>query len=208
MGYRIKKRWPVLGAAIVILFGAVVFRLCFFEPDALAYNAILDTANPSRHTDADCYGGAQLRENVQKVFWKKEGLKAVLCCSKAQLLFEKESVGQNFFEKMQEVSCVMQEALFYRFPDGSKTTQPTENAIPFQLIRCIEAKTATYDYAKETLEAKEVTTRLFAVAGHALPDELPVEQPLAVGSADKVSITMVDHSLRFEAEQVKGKRRR
>lgn len=211
MKYRVKKRWPLLGVAIIAAIGVFIFGKCFLEVDYLGYREILEKANPALALEKDLtYRASQQRKGVKKEFWhikNDQRLEAIMNCSETELVYEKEGNEQVVVENMKNVRCLLQEELFYLAPNGEKISQSPDDPVgytPQQTVRYVEAETAKYHYTTEILDAAKVKMQLYTFPGHELPRSVVGAAPTMSGNATMVMISIVEKGVKFKADKFKG----
>jgi hypothetical protein len=211
MKYRVKKRWPAFGISALIILGGIIFIRCFLQDDPSGYKELMERANPAISMETNqAYRASQQRKGVQKEFWRIKGdqrLVALLNCSEAELVYEKEEEKQVIAEHMKDVRCLIQEELFYLDLKGERVAvipADGEGYLLQQTVRFVEAAAAKYHYSSETLEAYNVTMELYTLPGHDLPRSIAGFKPSMRGKADVVNINIIEKGLNFKADQFKG----
>jgi hypothetical protein len=211
MKYRVKKRWTLLGVAMIAIIAAMIFSRCFLEVDYLGYQKVLERANPALPLETEStYKASQQKKRVQKAYWHSRGdqlLEGILTCSEAELVYEKEGEKQVIVEYMKGVRCLIQEELFYLSSNGKKTSSLPQNPEGYseqQAIRYLVADSAKYHYTSETLEAVNVDLWYYTAPGHKLFMTMPENQTVKKSRAASVTLSFIEKTLKFKAEKLQG----
>lgn len=200
-----------MGCAIVAVIAIIIFSKCFLSVDSLGYQEVLERANPALSFETDrAYKASQQRKGVQKEYWhslEDQRLEVHLSCSDAELVYEKEGEKQVIVEYMKNIRCFIQEELFYLSPEGEKTVVLPENAEGYseqQTVRYVVADSAKYHYTSETLVAGNVDMVTFTAPGHKLPRSVDDSKLAKRASAEKLTLSFIEKTLKFNAEKFKG----
>lgn len=225
MDFHVRKRWPILGTALVLVAACFLLAKCFHRSEDFAYHEVLARANPSQTLDHDqTYCAKQLRKGVQKNIWYNKGnrrLEFFLTSVDAEMVFEKQGDRQEIVEHMTDVQCYFQEELYYQLPDGRKVVQQNDGGFylqgkkwsddelgalkPMQTVRYIEADVAQYHYSTETLVANHIKMSLYTAQGHQL---LPLQkrtETVMDGNAEWVEVSLVNKELQFKSKKFQGR---
>ena len=108
------------------------------------------------------------------------------------MVLEHQAEGNYLIEKMNDVKCWMQEEL--SIVEGK----------PFQLLRYLEADSATYFYKNDEVVASDVKIYRYTVPGHELPLKLEGVKPSMKGHAEAVQFSMAGKEIQFKAQKLKA----
>ncbi len=127
-------------------------------------------------------------------------------------------------EHLEDMTCFMQEEIFYRYPNGKEATKQAngrfllrgkdprskdswieaDNAmIPMQFFRYMRAKHAMYDYQRDVFKAEAVDLWRFCVQGVDFQNSIDGIPPLLKGKASSVEFHMLKDDFQFHAERLK-----
>lgn len=222
-------------AAAVCILVALVIGVVFAvfqvdRGDAEHYRALIASSDPQGAGEVpDDFTAKQQRKGVVKsVVYNADGsrLQLRMRAEQSVLVLESEGDGLEIVEKMQGVSCDVQEELYFALEDGRQAVmqkngrllvregdrtdpsawldfgaQPTR---PMQTVRHFDADSATYFYNHDFIEAEQVNLARFDAEGHALGESLhPVQQSLK-GIADSVEMRVGGRDLEFRAHRLKA----
>ncbi|MCB1134900.1 MAG: hypothetical protein KDK78_01425 [Chlamydiia bacterium] len=205
------------------------------ESDRIFYQALLASSSPSRESTPSVY--VQTRKGNQKEAWFGSGadrLHLQLSCEDAALEFFHSETQSSLVEKMYDIDCWMQEALYYTFEDGTElrrhkdgglcvesesghcsVTHLEEEAVarlrPLQRVRHMQAAQADYLYQDRLIIAEQVRLARCIAPGHELSSTLEQLDPLMTGTADNIEIhfesqppVMRAHQFRAEFKSKQG----
>ncbi len=168
------------------------------------------------------------QQNLKNFIFDKNGerLQIILKSQQATLeIAQRLKNKTSIMERMQGVTCLMQEELFYLLPNkreifkGSEQTlilkngkklekfflnELKSNLIPMQKIRYLKADQATYFYDKEYLTANQVTIYHFTVPGHRVVNSIENLKPSMTGLAQTVHLFFNQKEQQFKAEGFKA----
>lgn len=219
----------VVGAVAILglLTAAMVWYLVKIEQlDVAAYQQLVVSSQALDVEPEPVISGKQHRVNVRKsvVFSEPEGRRHLRITSRSSdLLFTYSNGEGELLEHMNDVTCDMQEELYYVLPDGREARrQPDgrlrlrnsgaeedpwvegpEGLAPMQRIRHVIADTATYYYKKDLFAAEHVNLTRFATSGHRLPEFCETEKPVMQGIAKAVQFSMIGKHTSFRAYHLK-----
>ncbi len=83
-------------------------------------------------------------------------------------------------------------------------SRDADNLIPMQILRYMEAETASYFYETDTLIAEQVNISRFAVPGHEIEGSFDNVIPLMTGIAESVEFKLDGNDPEFQASQFKA----
>ncbi len=198
--------------------------------DAKKYHELMaDAGVKNDESQTNPYQSKQQRHQVQKDALYMQGanrLRLRIIAADAQMVLDHSDEETQIVEHMQDVTCYMQEELYYLLPDGReatlqdngklliKKTDPQDPASwveitlkqikPMQLIRLMKAETASYYYKTELFLADKVAISRYAILGHELPNSLKNEKLLMKGTAAQVHFFLNGKDLNFQASQLKA----
>jgi hypothetical protein len=220
-----------LSCAFVLLsYFLFLFLLPLTKEDKAEYNHLLQQSLPEEQQLSPPHKGTQQRTEVIKNIWHQDlqRLHFRLSCDSSTLEFDLSADSSDVLEKMYGVDCLMQEEIFYLLPDGREVKKdpsgglylitnneedegktwvlPEEEAKlkPFQKIRKLEAKEATYYFATGLFKADEVILKRYIVEGHNLPLIIENVEPEMRGVAKSVSFALSGKFLNFKAKHLKA----
>jgi hypothetical protein len=154
-----------------------------------------ETDSKSNVSGINPYSAKQKRNLVQKELWfVKNNLphKMTLQSADSELVLDHQNEGTEVLEKMQDVDCYVQEELFF------------EELMPFQIIRHIQAETATYYYQQEKLLGNNVKIWRYTIPGHELTQSQDQKSLMMSGTANSIEFAWVENNFRFSAKQFKA----
>jgi hypothetical protein len=189
----------LLLAAIAFLSYQGLFK--YSDKDRKTYFSLMEKADPSQAIDEKPYTAYQKHHDIHKEIWfnKKnqngeiKRLQMVLRGKDADLILDHDQSRNEVIEKMKDLNAYIQEELYY-----SKENEP------WQTVRFIKAKDATYYYNTNSLKADEVTLFLYQLPGHTLAASLDNYQPIMRGKAKKIELFFNGNDLNFKAHEMKA----
>lgn len=189
-----------------------------------AYEQLTSVFDSSSQHQPSSYEAKQKKEHLQKdITFVENGrrLHFRLCANDSELIFEHIQEHNEIVEKMHDVRCYMQEELYYLLPDGREAVEQADGCllvrhadsadpvsfiprgspglVPMQLIRYLEAESATYYYKDDLCTAREVSFSRYAAPGHQIGKDLQLEKLLMKGIADKIEFSLSGAHLNFKA---------
>lgn len=182
---------------MAVLFGCAAFFakgvFSYNEKDRERYYELvhheedLETAKISNHR----------RFNLRKDFYFTKGnerLQMWLKSASAELKLERQGGKNAVIEHMRDVTCYMQEEVYYAAPDK-----------PMQIIRHLKADAASYHYQKDLFVAENVQISRYLIPGSTLV-ETGVEDNklLMTGLAKRVEFSLNGSDPNFKAYQLKS----
>ena len=170
-----------------------VFRVQ--EETHAEYAALLGEANPGKAAKTTPYTAQQHRKGVQKeLFYTRNGqrLQLRLTSKEAIMVLEHQPEGNFLIEKMNDVKCWMQEEL------------SVSEGRPYQVLRYLEADTATYSYKNDEVVASDVKIYRYTLPGHELPKHFGGVKPSMKGHAEAVQFSMAGKEVQFKAQKLKA----
>lgn len=189
--------------SFILAFSFVALFLGFFtyesrEESVIAFEHLVKASRSrSPETDPkDEYVSTQRREGVRKeLYYNDEAqrrLQIKIHGKSSNLVFRRHDDRSQIVEMLKGVKFYMQEALFYRTPDGREVSENLSleygPLVPMQTIRYVEADEASYNFHIENLEAVNAMVSRYCTVGHSLPEELDEEDLLMRGYADSISL--------------------
>ena len=215
-------------ALVPIAIGGVTWMLTRVSPkEVQAYHHLIKKPD-DKSQQTSPYSSKQDRMKVQKDVLFTQGqdrLQLRLRAEDSQLVLDHDQDTQ-IVEHMHGVIGVMQEQLYWLLPDGREVTlqsngrlllrnaNPAEEAswftkdlkglIPMQIVRYLEADTASYHYKKDLFVADNVRISSYAVPGHELVEAIDPKKTLMNGTAKSVEFSLSGKDLNFKAHQLKA----
>lgn len=220
-------------AATSILFSACLVLLWimlarFDSGDEANYQRLMQSQDDPQEVNA--YTSRQRREGVQKdIFFSKNDQRLQLRLKSAQteLALDHHDRQTEIVEQMSDVTCFIQEELFYKLKDGREAVRQKDGRLlikhadpaiadswltvdnpslkPMQVIRQIEADTAFYYYKNSQFVAENVKVSQYVASGHSIEQATKSVQPLMGGVASWVEFSPAGNGINFKAYQLKAK---
>lgn len=211
-----------------LIVGAVIYWRDVSPEDAKRYHELMAGSEGGQgETGIDTYQSKQQRERVQKDAFYMQGphrLRLRITADSAQIVIDHQEGSTQIIEHMNAVSCMMQEELYYVMPNGREALlqengrllirhadpqqevswADAKDAKPMQVIRTMQAETASYYYKSELFLAEQALVSRYAVAGHNLPASLKNERPLMQGRAAQAQFSLNGKKPNFQASQFKA----
>lgn len=206
---------PTTLFSLMLIFGLSFFLYQFFisTPDAeKEYQALMRNADPSKLESTPYVATQQHRQSHKDIWYTKEDQRMQLCLRSVdtELVLDHHDDNTELIEHMKDVTCYMQEELYYLLQDGHEVikhqggeSQP-EVGIPMQVIRYMKADTATYNYQTDHFFADNVQVSRYIIPGHQITFYLSDSTPLMHGIASSVEFSLVGNELNFTAHQLKA----
>jgi len=218
------------GVILPCLIALVAWNLTYASPeDATTYKRLLSGLNERKNgPQSEQYEAKQKRVNVQKdILYMKDAdrLQVRLTAADSRMVLDHHDGENNMIEHMNDMRCAMQEELYYVLSDGreaflqengqllirhSPPSQPESwiaknhpGLKPMQIVRFIEAETASYYYKTEFLKAEDVNISRFSAEGHALMSPWEKKQLLMKGIAESMEFSLSDKTPNFKASEMK-----
>lgn len=198
MDYRIRKLYPILASALILLItGYAVLVVCYFPHKEQTYQEVIEKANAflPNQSGSGCQA-KQDRQGVQRDIWyQKEGdsrLQISLNSEISELSFEKYGNTNEIIESMQGFKGFIQEELFY-----------DEEVKPMQHVRYIEAETAVYNYRTHVLIAERAKMICYSASGHDLIPSLEGVEPTVTAVAQSLEISILEKEFLVKANQLR-----
>jgi len=217
-------------AGLCALMVLMVFRVSNVERfDEVAYEELVASSQAADFNHGlTIFTGKQHRENVQKdiIFSEADGRRQMRLVSQtSDLVFTYGGGGDEVVEYLNGVSCDIQEELYYTLPDGREVKRhsggqlslrhaeledpmawidgTTQELVPMQRVRHVEAGTATYHYRKDLFAADQVDLTRYFVPEHQLPELGEELLPMMQGHAQAVQFSVVGRQTVFQAYHLK-----
>lgn len=186
-----KKELLIALCVLAAISFLVAWNLAWVDEEAhLAYRQLVELgAAPKNDTS---YTAKQKREGVYKHVVFKNGLELALKSKRSQFVYERNEGSAQLVEKMEHVTCFMQEEVGY-----------DEQKKPIQVVRYMEADQADYFYKTEEFKASNVKMLRYTVAGHDLPTHFAGLKPTMRGTAESVQFFLSGSDLNFKADKLK-----
>jgi hypothetical protein len=220
-------------AAVALLIACVAFTIVwFYLPDenaAAAYQQLVLEANPVQTSaNSTPYSANQHRQGIVKdVYYNQDSqrLQLRILSAKSVLSLDYHEQQTEVVEKMEDVSCCMQEMLYYLLPDGQEAYKKPDGRIvignkdasdsalykgeekhlkPMQLVRYLEAERAVYHYKSDKLIAEQVKVYRYALPGHTIAMPSKGLKPLMSGVAESVQFSLGEQDFQFKANKLKA----
>lgn len=213
-------------ALFPVIAGSVAWTLTRVSPTEVAAYHKLTTKDGKTQTTP--YSSKQQRLKVQKDVLFAQGqdrLQLRLNAEDSQLVLDHDK-DTEIIEHMNGVTCMMQEQVYWVLPDGREATLQSNGKLlirnadpeeeiswlpkeakglkPMQVIRYLEADTASNHYKKDLFVAENVRISSYAVPGHHLVDKIDTKKPLMKGTAQAVEFSLSGRDLNFKAHQLKA----
>ena len=213
----------------IILIGILYFLLQNIfhleAKDIKKYQHIMREVSEKQSSQKEFYSSKQERTNTEKNIWyiqNDQRLHFYITSKHSFLIFSSEEKASNLFEKMDMVTCMMQEELFYQLPNQEEVIKNGNNFYtrkglrpldkeeisslrPMQKLRIIKANTATYSYTTHQFVANKVHINRYITQGHLLIKSGSASQLLMEGTASNIEFSLVGNNLNFKAKHLKAK---
>ena len=204
------------------------------QPDVAEYYELLASSEATRERETIAkFTGRQERKNVRKtiLFSDPDGRRALrLASDESDLVFDIGTSDGEIVEHLRDVTCDMQEELYYQLPDGREAQLhkgqsegeakllvaggdvddaaswidiSQEGLIPMQRVRHVDAESATYYYKRDLFAAEHVSLTRFFVNDHTLEDYWDDVTPTMQGLARAVQFSMAGNDPSFKAYHLK-----
>lgn len=200
------------------------------ETDRRTYHdiAALSNLNSTKTQQSASYQANQNREQVFKEYIAENGperLSFKLFCPISSLSYREKLDRKELIETMNEVTCLMQEELYYVLPSGQKAyRQPCQKVLiehgdpdlpnswleandprlkPMQIVCRIIADQAVYSYHTNQLFAEALSIERFVLDGHALESIEKPRKLLMSGQAAHAEF-IPGKEITFKAENLKA----
>lgn len=218
-----------LALALIILFsltmGTVFFISYTRSSDIQKYKNLEERA--AAKNDNQLTYSQQIREGVCKEVWYQEQQKLNfrILSDYSTLLLLHENNQLDVVEQMEDVSCFMQEELYYLLPNGKEaifqgdrllikhadpnletswTNLNQQGIIPMQIIRYLEAEKACYNYNTHLFLAEKVKIWRYRVKGHELIQTTKGLQHFMNGTAKNIEFALKGKQFEFTANLFKA----
>lgn len=177
--------------AVTLGMGLLIFPIS--EKDRETFNDLLKSSNPDTNDDILSYS-QQKREKVRKEIWYQDDSPLYFCIDSAEseLFFFKQENQIEVVEQLADVSCVMQEELYY------------VAGKPMQKIRYLEAEKACYNYTSNLFIAEDVKLWNYQLEGHIPPKDLSSLEASMRATAHSVEFTLKGKKLDFTAHKMRA----
>lgn len=204
--------------------GLMVFGLQFLLPGERAQKQYHELVNRvSGEGEEEHFLAKQERKNVTKeLFYSHKGSdrEARIVARDSRLVVEKEQKKSSFREEMDGVTCLYQEEVFYKTPEGKEVIIDEEGNYrfrkgggivssnelsPMQRVRQVIADHAIYYFDEEMLEAERPFIKEYLMSGHHLPSELKGGALIMSGIASSVTVSFQREEISLEAKRLKAK---
>lgn len=205
------KRKVVAGITIwLALIAGAFWRFHAIDPhDQEVYHQLMANSDKSRVSSSST--NQQQRFHVVKDLLFAETphrLHCHLCSDSSELTFEQNNRHIELVECFKEMTCLIQEDLFYECQDGrlikvekdGKELNQQADARPKQIVRYLKAKNATYHYQTKELVAENVDVARYCLFGHDTVYSLEGFQPFMVGKAERIQLSLAKDRQSFQAQ--------
>ena len=201
--------------------GYFIFSICYSDINHEGYQNVIKVAS---QTEKDIHGTTtQQRQLVAKDIWftrEETPLQLHLRSASSELVFEHNGSRSEIVEKMTDVTCYVQEELFYLLGDDQEVFRNAQGKLvlrnsletevsegnsqlnPVQRIRYIEADHATYYVSAGLLVANEVHLSQYVLPGHKLVLSVEGKTPIMKGRAESLEISLLSKGLTFNAKKM------
>ncbi|HRD54989.1 MAG TPA: hypothetical protein PLC42_01190 [Parachlamydiaceae bacterium] len=188
------------------------------------YHQLMASTGAEKETQKEPYQINQERQFVQKdmAFFKKgQKMYFRLVADSSKFILDHQGLNTEMAEHMKNVTCYMQEELYYLLPDGrevlaleDETFSLKENGEkildvkelkPMQLMHKMEAKEGIYYYKSDFFIAKNVKLERFLIEGHELLKSSADAKKIMDGVAESAEFCLKEKNLDFKANQLKAK---
>lgn len=212
-----------LGLFFALLIGVSYFLFSFDERHVLEYRTLMENTDNAKKENQAPYTSTQQHRGALKevLFTKKQRLQMRLLSDDTELVLDHHEGHTEVIERMKNVTCCMQEELFYQLSDGREAIlqengkitlrdSPTqlvpenEQLKPMQLLRYMKADRAIYYYETDRLIAEEVKIQRFIAPGHQLISVVADLKPLMTGIATTVEFSLGSNDFNFVAHELKA----
>jgi len=181
---------------LMLVIWAYFSLFSYSEKDNQRYHALVAAADPSiKPVTPIPYKTTQQHRQACKEIWFTQGserLQLRIRSEDSELILDHCDDSMEIAEKMQGVTCVMQEELYYS--DGK----------PMQVFRYLQADEAVYHYQTNKLVAKRATISRFSALGHHLIEDVSRLRPSITGTASEVEFFMEGGNPHFKATKFKA----
>lgn len=217
----------IIAIALAIGFfgGMSLFLTSFDEKDVHAYRKLVKESPDKDDLHPFSQTAKQSSIGMQKDMFFFEGnerLQMRLKSAEAELVLEKHGNENSLVEHMKNVVCDMQEEIYYVLRDGRHVykqedgkflfkngseyiPEDSQNLRAMQVIRRLEADTATYHYQQDLFVAENVKVLRYMIPGQKIDDEAKDPVLIMSGMAKWVEFSLNNKALNFKAYQLKSK---
>lgn len=238
-GHSVVKRRGLIASMLAVLGLVVAVAVIIALPnkrDVARYQQLLSVSKTKLSDQVpkrkDPYVATQLREGVTKEIILGEApyqrRHLTISSKMSELTFSHNGSSAGIVEKMEGLSCLFQEELYYRLPDGREVIgkengrwqlrssnpknadswidlQDEEAVIPMQIVQQLEADSGSYDYSQDLFIAKRADIKRYCLKGHDTKTlELASATPIMRGRAESVEFCL-DGGGRFKAHHLKAR---
>lgn len=228
-------RFPyIIVLSMVILCIACVWSFYAFSTftfsDIKEYSELVKSTDPKNlKEDSQPYVSTQQHRSTHKDIWFTQSgqrLQLRLRSADTQLVLEHQDRNTQIVEHMQDVTCFIQEELYYLLPDGREVIRQANGTLvprrhnvsnleviietdtnalkPMQVVRYLEADKASYYYQTDRFFAEQVHVSRVVAPGHKLIDSVKGLKPIMTGLARSAEFSIVGNELNFTAYQLKA----
>lgn len=229
--YQFTSAILVTGVLFAVVCGYMLWGLFTASAeDHAAYQALVTAANPTNLKGQPApYVATQKRKQVQKDIIFSQGderLQLRLISAESDIILDHQAEKTELIEKMRDVTCLMQQELYYLLPDGREALiQPNGKLLvrdgdpqdpsvwierdqagikPMQQLHNIEAREAVYHYKSEMLQADNVHIARYIVPGHQIVSSVRDYKPYATAKANNVEFSIAGKEINFKATRMKA----
>lgn len=224
-----KALWVAL--CVILLCWLFLYAILghYSDSDRLAYDQLMQ-GDSSGNKTIEAQVSKQQRIGLQKnIFFNHDNqrLELRLNSARSELALEKSDRHIDIVEHLQEVTCSLQERVYFVLKDGRQAfsrgegmlwiegTHPddfaslipenTTGLLKEQVVLVLKAKDAVYHYKGQLLVANKVEVMRYIISSHHLK-ELPLDAKLiSNGIASKVEVSLAGKKWDFKADNVEAK---
>ena len=166
------------------LFACVI--LPTLKRDDTTYAALVKSSEP-KEMRTYCQ---QFRDGVTKRVWGEQ------CCqiesNHSELFFFSSHGDVELIEELDALTCIVQEECFFK------------KGKPYQVVRLLEAKEASFNYNTQVLTAADVQMWSYELPGHKPPSSIDAD-PLMEGQAKTIELQLKGKRIDVLAHGFEGK---
>lgn len=193
------KKITLLSIFALLTFSSLtVYRIAHISPyNEKRYESVLKEFQPKNVQNS----GVTSRSEVSKNLWvkKEDQLYQYLIKSEGSSLHlnQLKAKGLKVIEKMNEVTCLLQQKIFYVDASGQEV-DPKEVAedqrFERQHLCCLTVKKGTYNYFTKCFEGQKALIELIELPYHSFPNERPKKEAkmLLKGTCDTLYFHFIE----------------
>ncbi len=163
------------------------------EKERAAYQELVKSSTPVEN-EALLSFSQHKRGEVRKRIWYQDDtpLHILIDSPESELFFFRQNHKVEMIEQLANVTCIMQEELFYK--DGR----------PMQKVRYLEAVRGCYHYNTHLFVAEEVKLWKYLLEGHQPPETIDNGTPLMAATAESIEFSLKGKKLDFLAHKMRA----